>query len=70
MSENLIKATRASRRTENTQNSDGEDQPRGDEETTKLDEVSAKEVPALQGDKRDKPDATPQPQASPAYSTL
>ncbi len=41
MSDNLTKATRASRRTENTQHSDGEDQPRGNEDKM-LDEVSAK----------------------------
>ena len=69
MSENLTNATRARRRTATTQNSDGEDQPRGNEET-KLDEVSAVSVENVTALTEDKPDATPQPPASPAYSTL
>ena len=64
----LNKATRASRRTENTQHSDGEDQPRGNEDKM-LDEVSAKST-APKGDRKNKPEGTPQPQASPAYQSL
>ena len=64
----LTNATRASRRTAPARNSDGtSDQPRGNEDT-RMDEVSATSTRTAQHG--DKPDATPKPLASPAYSTV